>query len=198
VSTPARGRRPGSNTTRADILAAARALFARQGYERASMRAIARRARVDPALIVHFFGTKEGLLREALTLPVDPNRVIGEAVADAPAEHLGESLVRGVVTTWDSPAVNPVMVSLFRTAVSHDMAATFLRETLQRTVIATVSGLVDDDTAQRRAELVAAQMAGLALSRYLVRLPAVVAMSPEELARSVGPSIQHYLTGPLA
>jgi uncharacterized membrane protein affecting hemolysin expression len=89
------------------------------------------------------------------------------------------------------------MVSLFRTAVSHDMAATFLRETLQRTVIATVSDLIDDDTAQRRAELVAAQMAGLALSRYLVRLPAVVAMSPDELARSVGPSIQHYLTGPL-
>ena len=197
MSAPARGRRPGSSTTRADILAAARALFARQGYERASMRAIARRAHVDPALIVHFFGSKEGLLREALTLPVDPTRVIGDALADVPPERRGEALVRGVVTAWDSPAVNPVLSSLFRTAVSHDMAATFLRETLQRTVIAAVSGFLDDEAAHRRAELVAAQMAGLALSRYLIQLPAVVEMTPDELARSVGPSVQHYLTGTL-
>lgn len=196
MSTP-RGRRPGTSTSRADILAAARELFAEQGYERASLRAIARRAGVDPALIVHFFGSKEGLLREAVTPPVDPRQVIGGALAGVPADRMGEELVRAVVTVWDSPAVNPTLTSMFRTAVSHQLAMTFLRETLQQTVVAAVSSLVDDDTSQRRAQLVAAQMAGLAAARYLIRLPEVVAMTPDELARSVGQSVQRYLTGPL-
>lgn len=197
MSTPARGRRPGTSTSRADILAAARTLFAERGYERASLRAIAGRARVDPALIVHFFGSKEGLLTEALTPPVDPATVIGRALRGVDATQTGEHLVRGVVTVWDDPGVNPVLTSMFRTAVSHELAMTVLQQTLRRTVVAAVSSLVDDDTAERRAELIATQMAGLAATRYLIRLPHIVAMTPDELGRAIGPSVQHYLTDPL-
>jgi AcrR family transcriptional regulator len=197
MTTPARGRRPGASTSRADILAAARELFAQQGYERASMRAIARRAGVDPALIVHFFGSKEGLLKEAVTPPVDPAQVIGGALAGVAPDRMGEGLVRAVVTVWDTPAVNPVLTSMFRTAVSHELAMTYLRQSLQATVVAAVSALVDDGSGQRRAQLVAAQMAGLAAARYLIRLPEVAAMTPDELARAVGPAVQHYLTDPL-
>ena len=197
MSRPARGRRPGSTTTRDDIVTAARALFAEQGYERASLRAIARQAGVDPALIVHFFGTKEGLLQAALTPPVDPASVIGAALAGVPPERLGEHLVRGVVNAWDDPALNPALTGMFRTAVTHDLAMSYLRQTLQRTVVAAVSALVSDDSAQRRAQLVATQMVGLAATRYLFRFPEVVAMTADELARAVGPSVQHYLTDPL-
>jgi AcrR family transcriptional regulator len=161
------------------------------------MRAIARRAAVDPALIVHYFGSKEGLLRAAVTPPLDPRDVITTALADVPAARMGEELVRAVVSVWDSPAVNPILTSMFRTAVSHELAMRFLRETLQRTVVAAVSSFAGDDSTQRRAQLVAAQMAGLAASRYLIRFPEVVAMTPDELARAVGPSVQHYLTDPL-
>lgn len=192
-----RGRRPGTPGSRDDILAAARDLFAAQGYERASLRAIARDADVDPALIIHFFGSKEGLLREALALPVDPQQVLAAGLAEVPADRMGVELVRTVLAVWEHPLIQPRLLSLFRTAVSHDLAMTVLRQTLQRTVIAAVARLVDDDSAATRAELVATQMAGLAMARYLVRLPHVVAMSPGDLAEVVGPSVQHYLTDPL-
>lgn len=195
MTVPARGRRPGSSTTRTDILAAARELFGEHGYERTSMRAVGRRAQVDPALIVHYFGSKDGLLREALTLPLDPAAVLSEALAGVPADRVGQELVRRVIQVWDTPEMTPLLLSLLRTAVSHDLAMTYLRDMLQRTVIAAVSSLVGEDDAQRRAELVAAQMWGLAVTRYLLRLPALVAMTPDDLARAVGPSVQQYLTG---
>lgn len=197
MSPASRGRRPGPSTSRDEILAAARELFARHGYERASLRAIASKAKVDPALIAHFFGSKEGLLRQALTPPLDPAPVIGQAVRDAPAQRRGEYLVRGIVSVWDNPAVNPVLLSMLRTGLSHDLAMTVLRQTLQSTVITAVAGVADQDDANTRAQLVAAHMVGVAVARYLLRLPEVAAMTPDELGRVVGPAVQHYLTDPL-
>ena len=194
MSTRPRGRRPGTTDTRAQILDAARDLFAAQGYERASMRAIAARAKVDPSLIVHYFASKEGLLREALTLPIDPRAVLASGLAEVPDEQVGEELVRVVLGVWEQPAVRSRLLSLLRTAVSHDLAMAVLRQMLQRTVVAAVARLVDDDSAQMRAELVATQMAGLAMARYLVQLPSVASASVDELAVAIGPSVQRYLT----
>jgi AcrR family transcriptional regulator len=189
-----RGRRPGTNDTRETILDAARDLFAAHGYERASMRAIAARAKVDPSLIVHYFASKEGLLREALTLPMDPRQVLAAGLADVPDEKVGEELVRVVLGVWEQEDVRSRLLSLLRTAVSHDLAMLVLRQTLQRTVIAAVARLVDDESAEMRAGLVATQMAGLAMTRYLVGLPSVAQASVDQLAMAIGPSVQRYLT----
>lgn len=197
MSTVPRGRRPGGGDARADILIAARELFASDGYEKASMRAIARRARVDPSLIVHYFRSKEGLLREALALPVSPAQLLSDGLAGVRDDEVGVELVRLIIGVWEQPAIRPRLQSMLRTAISHDVAMTLLRQTLQHTVIAAVSRLVDDDSAQQRAELIAAQMAGLALTRYLIGLPTLAAMTVDEVAEAVGPSVQHYLTGPL-
>lgn len=195
MSTAPRGRRPSGGDARADILGAARELFASDGYEKASMRAIARRARVDPSLIVHYFTSKEGLLREALALPMNPAQILSEGLDGVPDDQVGVELVRLIVGVWEQPAVQPRLQSMLRTAISHDLAMTLLRQMLQRTVIAAVSRLVEDDSAQQRAELIGSQMAGLALTRYLIRLPTLAAMSVDEVAEAVGPSVQHYLTG---
>jgi AcrR family transcriptional regulator len=192
-----RGRRPGSSTTRGEILSAARELFARQGYENASLRAIARRAGVDVALIAHFFGSKQGLLREVLTPPVDPSQLIGNALVGAERDRMGEAFVRGVVSAWDAPAYNAALTGGLRTAVTNELAMTYLREMMMTTVVGAVSALSGDDRAGRRAELVAAQMIGVAMARYLLELPEVTAMTPDELARAVGPSVQHLLMAPL-
>ncbi|MGA7690143.1 MAG: TetR family transcriptional regulator [Jiangellales bacterium] len=189
-----RGRRPGTTDTRAEILDAARELFAAKGYERASMRAIAARAKVDPSLIVHYFASKEGLLRESLTLPLDPRELLSSGLADVPDEEVGEELVRVVLGVWEQPAVRSRLLSLLRTAVSHDLAMAVLRQMLLRTVVAAVARLVDDDSAQMRAELVATQMAGLAMARYLTQLPSIASASVDELAVAIGPSVQRYLT----
>jgi AcrR family transcriptional regulator len=192
-----RGRRPGSTQTREDILSAARELFSQQGYEKTSMRAIARRAEVDPALIVHYFSTKEGLLTESLALPVDPFAVLARGLRDVHDDQVGEALVRTVLGLWDRPALRQRLLSMLRVGMSHEMAMNVLRQTFERTVLAAVAGLVDDDTARLRAELVATQMLGLAMARLVMRLPHVADADSDELARLVGPSIQLYLTGPL-
>lgn len=198
MSAAPRGRRPSGGDARADILGAARELFASDGYEKASMRAIARRAHVDPSLIVHYFTSKEGLLREALVLPVDPTQMLAAGLDGVPDDEVGVELVRLIVGVWEQPAVQPRLQSMLRTAISHDLAMTLLRQMLQRTVIAAVSRLVEDESAQQRAELIGAQMAGLALTRYLIRLPTLAAMSVDEVAEAVGPSVQHYLTGTIS
>jgi len=191
-----RGRRPGSGDSRADILTAARVLFAELGYERASLRAIGRRAGVDPSLIFHYFESKEGLLREVLTWPVDPTDVLANGMAEVPPDEVGEELVRRVLSVWEDPRVHPVLLSMFRTAVSHELATSMLRQTLQRTVIPAISSLVDDDTADERAALIGAQMAGILVARYVIELPALTRMSKADVATAVGPAVQHYLTAP--
>lgn len=196
MTTRPRGRRPGSSDSREDILTAARELFADHGYERASLRAIGRRASVDPSLIIHYFESKEGLLREVLTWPVDPSRVLSDSMADVPADEIGEELVRRVLGVWEDPRVNPVILSMFRTAVSHELAASMLRQALQRTVIPAITSLVDDDSAEERAALIGAQMAGILVARYVFELPPLAEMSTSQVAIAVGPAVQLYLTAP--
>lgn len=192
-----RGRRPGPSDTREKILTAARELFARLGYEKASLRAIAHSAGVDPALILHYFSSKDGLLREALTLPLDPSEMLATGLADVPDDEVGEHLVRLVVSLWDRPALTHRLTSMLRVAMSHDLAMTVMRETIQRTVLVAVARFVGDESAAVRAELVATQMLGIAMARYLLRLPEVSTISVDDLGCMVGPTVQRYLSGPL-
>ena len=192
-----RGRRPGPSDTREEILTAARERFARLGYEKASLRAIATRAGVDPSLILPDFASKDGLLREALTLPLDPSEMLASGLADVPDDEVGEHLVHLVVSLWDRPALTQRLTSMLRVAMSHDLAMTVLRQTFQRTVLVAVARLVDDESAPVRAELVATQMIGVAMARYLLRLPVVSTIAVDDLAGMVGPTVQRYLTGAL-
>ncbi len=191
-----RGRPPaGGPDTREAILAAARDLFAQRGFEATTMRAVASRAGVDAALIHHYFGTKDGLLEEALTLPVDPAQLLA-GVGDDPS-RLGEEVVRRVLSAWDLPAVQPRLVALLRLGVSHERAATLLRDVLTRTVLHVVARHTASDRPMLRASLAASQMGGLAMGRYLLRVPALAEASVDDLAHAVGPTLQRYLTGPL-
>jgi AcrR family transcriptional regulator len=188
-----RGRRPGDEDTRQRILAAGRRLFAEFGYERAGMRAIAAEADVDPALIAHYFGSKQGLLTEALRLPVEPAVVLA-AVQRAPHDRMGEELVQTMVSTWELPQVREHFLGMLRTAASHDVARDVMQRTLHESVMVAVAGLVEDDPA-RRSALVMTQMAGLAFTRYFLQLPEVTSLTTDELVAAIGPTIQRYLTG---
>lgn len=191
------GRRPvGGPDTRETILTAARELFADRGFDRTTMRAVAARAQVDPALIHHFFGTKDGLLTAVLELPMDPVELLGDLGGDP--ERAGEELVRRALGVWErDPETRERMVALLRTGLSHDQAATLLRDLLSRTILAAVQRSVAPDQPALRAGLVGTQMGGLLLARYLLRIPAVADASVDELALAVGPTIQRYLTGRL-
>lgn len=191
-----RGRRPAGGTdTRQAILDAARELFAEKGFERTTMRAVGERAGVDPALISYWFGSKEGLLLEAMTLPIDVETVLSDLDATRP----GAEIVRRVLAAADgSPSVRGRAVAMLRIGLSHDHVAELLREVISRRVLATLSPLTAPDHRELRAALIGSHVAGLMMGRYVVRVPALADADREQVVAAMAPVVQHYLTGPMA
>ena len=189
---PRTGRRPGPTTTRARILAAARAHFSRQGYDHTTIRAVARSARVDPKLVQHFFGSKHDLFVAAMALPFDPMTVVRPIMAGG-VDGLGERIVRTFVSMWDSPEGRP-LVGLVRSVVSSEDASAMMREFFAHEILGTLVASLRLDRAERRAGLVASQLFGLALVRYIVKLEPLASARADEVARWMGPSLQRYLT----
>lgn len=192
---PRTGRRPGPARTRERILGAARTHFGREGYDKATLREIAAGAGVDPALIPHYFGSKEGVFLAAVEFPVDPALFIPRLLEPG-VEGLGERLVTFFLETWDSPAGSSLL-ALIRSVVSSDLAAELLREFVTREVLGRLAVAIQLDQPQLRASLVATQLVGLAMLRYVIKVEALKSASREELAGWIGPSIQRYLTEPV-
>ncbi|MDG4796602.1 TetR family transcriptional regulator [Micromonospora sp. WMMD1082] len=191
------GRRPGKPGTREAILDAARAAFAERGFDASTIRAIAASAGVDPALVHHYFGSKDQLFLAAMRAPVDPRELL-PAVLTGDRDGLGERLVRAFLTVWDSPA-GTAGVALLRSAVSNEWTARLLREFLTTQVLRRVLDHLDVDPAELplRGALVASQLIGLGMMRHVIRLEPVASATPETLVAAIGPTVQRYLTGPL-
>ena len=190
-----RGRRPAGEDTRAEILDAARAEFCLRGYDASSLRAIARLAEVDPALVHHYFDGKAALFVEAMSIPVNPVFLI-DAILAGPREGVGEGLAATFFDIWDSPPGRERLVALIRSAVSQEDAARMLREFLTREVFAKVALSMDVPQPHLRAGLAAAQMIGVAMMRYVIGFEPVVGASTGEIVALVGPTLQRYLADP--
>jgi AcrR family transcriptional regulator len=195
------GRRAGTSGTREAILASARHQFAARGYEGATIRGIAADADVDPALVHHFYGTKERLFAAAMRLPAVPSEIIGSAMAPEARPqgvNLGEHMVATALTLWESPGVLGPFLGLLRTAVTSEQAAAMLREFLTDAILgpmAAVAARSDPDGAEFRAAMIATQMVGLMTMRYVLQLGPVASASIGEMAAAIGPTIDRYLTG---
>ena len=188
------GRRPGAGGTREKILAAARFHFSDAGYEGATIRGIAGEAGVDPALVLHYFGSKEGVFAAAVEFPIDPGEVLPGLLAPG-LEGLGERLVRFFLGAWDSPAGSPLL-SLIRSVVGNERAAALVREFVRREVLGRIAEALELDQPQLRASLAASQLIGLAMLRYVVKLEPLASAEPDEVAAWLGPTVQRYLTDP--
>jgi AcrR family transcriptional regulator len=191
------GRRPGNQDTREAILAAARTAFAERGYDGASIRQIATEAGVDPALVHHYFGAKEQLFAEIMQIPIDPAKLLPQLVAGG-ADGVGERIVGTFLSVWDSPA-GASLVALMRSALSHDWSARMFREFLTSQILRRVAKALDLDPAEAplRTSLVASQMAGIGLTRYILKIEPIASTPADELIAAIGPTVQRYLTGPL-
>ena len=191
------GRRPGNQDTRQSILEAARTTFAEKGYDKASIRTIAATADVDPALVHHYFGTKEKLFLATMNSPINPGELIPQAL-DGPREQAGERLIRMALTVWDSPA-GAAALAIFRSALSNEWTARLLREFVVTQILRrAVSELVTDpDQAPMRSALVATQIAGLLVPRYVLRIEPLASADRELLVAAIGPNVQRFLTDPL-
>ncbi|WP_209324370.1 TetR family transcriptional regulator [Brevibacterium renqingii] len=194
-----RPRKAGSGDARAAIAEAASAEFAQKGYDAASIRAIARRAEVDAALVHHYFDSKAGLFAEVIRLPVRPDRIVRSAF-EVPDERLGESLVRTVLMAWERTTVKSIGVTVLRSAVSDSDAGRLIRQYLLRELKGAIRGRVERTGVERaeadlRATLVLTQMAGALIIRHVLELEPLVSLSVDELTARLAPAVQGHLDG---
>lgn len=192
-----RGRRGGAGASRTHILDAARRLFAEHGFEGTSLRQVARLAGVDPAMVHHFFESKEELFTLSVELPADPELVLA-GVSGSDPEHRAELIVQAVLRLWESPA-QPSLVAFIRGTLGSTARTALLRDLVSRRIIRrVVTGLPGTPAeAALRGDLVATQMVGLMMVRYVIRLEPLASAAPAEVVRLIAPNVQRYLTGDL-
>ena len=195
MTSPARGRRPGSPDTRAAILDAARALFASGGLSGTSVRAVAAKAGVDPALVHHYFGSKDDLFVAALQLPFDFREVIVPVLAEGP-DGAAERLLPVFLSIWDDPDLQTPLLALAR-SLTDPSSKELMRDGFLKVVIGPIGVALGIDEPERRMPLVASQMMGLIFMRYLLQVEPIASMPSAELVATYAPTIQRYLTGPL-
>ncbi|MEO7350056.1 MAG: TetR family transcriptional regulator, partial [Terrimesophilobacter sp.] len=187
-----RGRRKARESdARTLIVAAASKEFLAQGYDAASMRAIARRAEVDPALVHHYFDDKAELFAEAMQLPARPDLIVRSAL-QGPRDSIGVNLVTAALTVVESGKNRERIIGLIRTALGHDFAATMLRQFLVSELMGRIATELEVDDGDFRANAVASQIVGLFIVRYGVKAEPFASASIEEVARRIGPVIQWH------
>jgi AcrR family transcriptional regulator len=194
------GRRPGKSNARDDIIAAAKETFAAHGYDGTSLRAVARAAGVDAALVHHYFDGKADLFMAAMALPFDPRQVHQAAEAAAGTGFNGAVTVEGFLTMWDrAEGTGASFVSCVGAMAASPAVADAMREFIRERVWNQVKALDDEReaTTDARRSLVASQLMGLAFTRYILRAPPIATASPAEIGRWVGPTLERYVLGSL-
>ena len=190
------GRRPGESGTKEAIRAAAARQFAELGYDRTSLRSIAREAGVDQKLVAYFFGAKQQLFVEVVRLPFEP-AVVVPMVFGGERERVGERVAQFILAVLDDPEGRRPLVGLVRAAASEAEAARMVRELLTREVIARIVEALGVDDADFRASLVGSQIVGLLMARYIVGLEPLASLPAERVAAAIAPNLQRYLVEPL-
>ena len=190
-----RGRRPGAPDTRGRILEAARESFAERGFRATTIRRVAGEAGVDAALVHHYFGSKDDLFLAALQVPVDPRAVL-PAVFEAGVEGAGARLLTAVLSVWDEPEGRRQLVSVLRASLG-DAGSTLLQDGFLRLVERGLAELLPGPDPHLRAQLVATQMLGLLLARYVLALEPLASLPRSAVVELVAPNVQRYLDGPL-
>lgn len=190
------GRPRGATDTRDRILASARELFACNGIDRTSIRAVAAGAGVDAALVHHYFGTKQQLFAAAIHIPIDPMEVL-RPMRETPIGELGLRLPSVLLPIWDSELGAGLIATLRSLLTGADVS--LARSFLQEVVVAEVASRVDTPpgTGVIRAQFVASQLMGVVMARYIVQVEPFASLPAEQIAQTIAPNLQRYLTGDL-
>ncbi|MFJ8636160.1 TetR family transcriptional regulator [Streptomyces sp. NPDC093568] len=193
-----RGRPPRTESagTRDRILDAAREEFAERGYEKTSVRGIAKAAGVDSALVHHYFGTKEQVFEASVEVALVPALKVRDAVLSAPLDAVGERMTRFLFGLWENPATRKPLLAIVRSAVNNEAAATVFRRLVSAQLLRRIAGEIDAPDAELRAELAAAQLVGVAMMRYVIKIEPIASADPEQIIARVAPVVQGHLTGP--
>jgi len=188
-----RGRRRGPSTTRDAILAAARRQFADLGYDRATVRGIAAEAGCDPKLVGHWFGSKQELFLQVVELPIRPAAAFADLRSTGDPATLADRLAAFVVHQLADESVRSRLVPLIRAAAAEPAAAPLLRDLVVREILTPVAAQLGGDTPELRASLLASQLLGLVMARYVIGVEPLASASPETVAAAIAPVLRHYL-----
>jgi AcrR family transcriptional regulator len=190
------GRPPGTSDARERILVCARELFARNGIDKTSIRAIASAAGVDSALIHHYFGTKQRLFAAAIHIPIDPMDVIGP-LRQVPVEQIGYVLPSLLLPLWDSELGKGFIATLRSLLAGSEVS--LIRSFLQEVIVVEVGKRVDDPPGSGpvRVQFVASQLVGVMMARYILELEPFKSLPVTQIAETIAPNLQRYLTGDL-
>ncbi|RAV09303.1 TetR/AcrR family transcriptional regulator [Mycolicibacterium sp. GF69] len=190
------GRPPGQSDTRDRILASARELFARNGVDKTSIRAIAAGAGVDPALVHHYYGTKQQLFAAAIEAPIDPMDVL-RPLREMPVEEIGHKLPALLVPLWDSEAGQGFIATLRSLLAGSEVG--LIRSFLQEVIATEIGPRVDNPkgSGRLRVQFVASQLVGIVVARYILELDPIKSLPADRIAETIGPNLQRYLTGEL-
>jgi AcrR family transcriptional regulator len=192
-TTKRRGRRQGEPVSREAVLAAAKKRFGEDGYEKTTLRAIARDAKVDPSMVLYLFGSKADLFRESLRLIVDADLLV--AAMTAGEGDIGSRLVTQYLQIWESPETATSMAAMLASATSNGDAQEALRSFMREYVLTAVSGVIGgDERARLRAMLAATNLVGTALMRYVIKVPPLATLPAEDVVRLIAPTVTRYLT----
>lgn len=193
MAAPTRGRRPGAPDTRTAVLAAARSGFAEKGFRGTTIRGVAAEAGVDPSLVHHYFGTKDDLFLAAMELPVDPRQVVSH-VSEGPLEEAAQRFLVALLGVWDDPVTQPALLTAARRVLEPGGELLFTQGFLP-VVIAPIGAKLGLDHSEHRMGLVASQVMGLILMRYVLRVEPLASLSAEAVIATYAPTLQRYLTG---
>ncbi|MFI6662771.1 TetR family transcriptional regulator [Streptomyces sp. NPDC050523] len=193
-----RGRPRGTESadTRDRILAVAREEFSERGYEKTSVRGIAKAAGVDSALVHHYFGTKEQVFEAAIEVAFAPALNAPAALADGPPAEVGERLTRFIFGIWENPTTRTPLLAIVRSAVNNEAAAAVFRRLIASQLLRRIASQLDLPDAELRAELAAAQIVGCAMLRYVIKVEPLASADMEQIIARVAPVVQGHLTGP--
>jgi AcrR family transcriptional regulator len=186
------GRRPGPSTSREAIQGAARRLFAERGYDATTLRGVAAEAGVDPAVVLHFFDSKDGLFRAAVGWPFDPATAAAQ-FGEPGDEGIARRIARVFFGYWEDPETRAPLLALLRSAMTHETSATLLREFAGRQMFAQVVPLLGGRQPELRVNLAVGHLLGVAVVRYALQLEPIASARPEELVEWMTPALERYL-----
>lgn len=187
------GARSGDPATRERILAAARAEFSERGYDRASVRGIARAAGVDSALVHHYFGPKDKVFEAAVELVFAPALDLPDVVARSAGGDMGERLARFFFGVWENPVSRRPLLAVVRSAVANETAAAVFRRLVTVQLMRRVADELEGEDRELRVEMAAAQLVGVAMLRYVIRVEPLASADPEEIVAMAAPAVQRHL-----
>ncbi|MEU8629902.1 TetR family transcriptional regulator [Streptomyces sp. NPDC048669] len=189
---PSRTEATAGPDARTRILEAARTEFAERGYDKTSVRGIAKAAGVDAALVHHYFGTKDEVFAAAIEVSFEPALEIADVLGGG-TQDLGERLARYFIGVWENPVSRAPLLAVMRSAMTHEAAAKVLRDFVLRRLLGRIAEQVEVPDATFRAELAASHMVGIAVLRYVIRAEPLASADPEKIIAMVAPTLQRYL-----